>query len=87
MAMVADFHLLSRLFFGTMFSPELPEFLMIMIGWGFGFIVIFFMLLVIRDLMQLIRFFSPEKSIPYLSLFIFCLYWHRHWQVSVFISP
>ncbi|HBS2779248.1 metallophosphoesterase [Klebsiella pneumoniae] len=64
MAMVADFHLLSRLFFGTMFSPELPEFLMIMIGWGFGFIVIFFMLLVIRDLMQLIRFFLTRKKYP-----------------------
>lgn len=79
MAMVADFHLLSRLVFGTMFSPELPELLMIIIGWGFGFIVIFFVLLVIRDLMLLIRFcltrkkyhaFIPVYFLPVLASFL-----------------
>lgn len=50
LAVVADFHLLSRIIFGTMFSPELPQPVMIFLGWGFGGIVILFVLLVLRDL-------------------------------------
>ena len=56
LAMVADFHLLSRMLFGTMFSPELPQSVMTFLGWGFGCIVILFVLLIVRDVLMLARY-------------------------------
>lgn len=44
-----EFHLISRLVFGTMFSPELPRPLMLLLGWMFGSTVFFALMLVIRD--------------------------------------
>ncbi|MEN4582607.1 metallophosphoesterase [Pantoea agglomerans] len=44
-----EFHLISRLVFGNMFSPELPRPLMLLLGWMFGSTVFFALMLVIRD--------------------------------------
>lgn len=61
LAVVSDFHLLSRIIFGTMFSPELPQLVMIFLGWGFGGIVILFVLLVLRDLFLVAHYLITRR--------------------------
>lgn len=44
-----EFHLLSRLIFGTMFSPELPEPVMLLLGWMFGCTLFLALMLLLQD--------------------------------------
>lgn len=67
LATVADFHLLSRVIFGTMFSPELPQLVMIFLGWGFGFIVLLFALLVLRDVSWIAYYLITRKRLSTLK--------------------
>ncbi|KAA5927723.1 metallophosphoesterase [Pantoea sp. Bo_2] len=47
---VCEFHLLSRLAFGTMFSPELPQLIMIVLGWIFGSVIFLALMLLLQDI-------------------------------------
>lgn len=51
-----EFHLLSRLAFGTMFSPELPQPLMIILGWLFGSTLFLSLMLVGLDVYNILRY-------------------------------
>lgn len=65
--LVAEFHLISRWVWGNMFSPELPNAVLILLGWGFGAIVIFALLLLIRDIIALIAFMLLRQRRSLLS--------------------
>ncbi|WP_431022924.1 Metallophos domain-containing protein (plasmid) [Erwinia rhapontici] len=45
-----EFHLLSRLIFGTMFSPELPKPVMLLLGWMFGCTLFLALMLLLQDI-------------------------------------
>lgn len=49
-----EFHLLTRLVNGNMFSPELPQSVMVLLGWWFGTLVILACVLLVRDLLWLL---------------------------------
>ncbi|WP_312454783.1 metallophosphoesterase [Pseudescherichia sp.] len=59
-----EFHLLGKLFFGSMFSPEWPEPVMIAQGWLFGSIVMFAGLLLVRDVVSLLLKWLLRKRLP-----------------------
>lgn len=63
-----EFHLLSRIFFGTMFSPELPTPVMFFLGWFFGCIIFLAILLLIRDVLLLITRHVLRKRLSSPSL-------------------
>lgn len=50
-----EFHLFSRLAFGTMFSPELPRPLMIILGWLFGSTLFLSLMLLAQDIYSILR--------------------------------
>lgn len=45
-----EFHLISRLIFGTMFSPELPQSIMVLLGWMFGCTIFLALMLLLQDI-------------------------------------
>ncbi len=45
-----EFHLISRVAFGTMFSPELPRPVMLFLGWMFGSTLFLALMLLIKDI-------------------------------------
>ncbi|PAW33621.1 serine/threonine protein phosphatase [Pantoea vagans] len=45
-----EFHLISRLIFGTMFSPELPQPVMVLQGWVFGCTIFLALMLLLQDI-------------------------------------
>lgn len=45
-----EFHLISRLIFGTMFSPELPQPVMLLLGWMFGCTIFLALMLLLQDM-------------------------------------
>ncbi|MGL5600423.1 MAG: metallophosphoesterase [Silvania sp.] len=59
-----EYHLLSRMIFGTMFSPELPEPVMLMLGWGFGSVIFLALMLLLQDILLVIsgKFFGRPLS-------------------------
>lgn len=59
-----EFHLLGKLFFGSMFSPEWPEPVMIAQGWLFGAIVMFAGLLLVRDILGLLLKWLLRTRLP-----------------------
>lgn len=59
-----EFHLMSRIIFGTMFSPELPETIMLFLGWFFGCILFLALLLLLRDLLALIVWLLIRRRPP-----------------------
>ena len=50
-----EFHLVSRLAFGSMFSPELPQPLMIILGWLFGSTLFLSLMLLGLDVYNILR--------------------------------
>lgn len=48
--LVSQHHLISRNFFGTLASPELPFAALVVLGWLFGALILLAMLLLIKDL-------------------------------------
>lgn len=45
-----EFHLISRLVFGSMFSPELPQPVMLLLGWMFGCTIFLALMLLLQDM-------------------------------------
>nr|WP_318383456.1 metallophosphoesterase [uncultured Enterobacter sp.] len=60
----SEYHLISRVFFDSMFSPEWPKPVMYVQGWLFGGIVLFAGLLLARDLISLISRLLLKRSLP-----------------------
>ncbi len=64
--LTAEHHLVTRNFFGTMASPEVPSIVLIVLGWAFGALILLAMLLLVRDLMGLLSY--PFFGKPGLAL-------------------
>lgn len=69
LAFAAKFHYLSLLLYGSMFAPEWPQILALLLGWGFGFVVlmlvftlIFDAALLLRSLLQACRLLNPRPA-------------------------
>lgn len=73
--LIAEYHLLSRILFGNMFSPELPQPVMILLGVLFGTVVLFAVMLFVRDLFRLFRLLTTiRKPVrPALPWLLLCL--------------
>lgn len=66
--LVAEHHLVTRKFFGTMASPELPSAVLIVLGWAFGTLILLAMLLLIKDLAGLLSYpFFGRSGLALLS--------------------
>ncbi|MDQ2136573.1 metallophosphoesterase [Alcaligenaceae bacterium B3P038] len=48
--LAAEHHLITRNFFGTMASPEVPHHVLVVLGWAFGSLILLGILLLIRDI-------------------------------------
>lgn len=68
-----EFHLISYILFGTMFSPELPTPLMFFLGWFFGCIILFSFLLLVLDLLRLLIRVTIRHKIERFSTLKFIL--------------
>lgn len=51
---IAEHHLVTRNFFGSMASPEVPATLLMVLGWLFGSLLLLAMLLLVRDVLALV---------------------------------
>ncbi|AOR65658.1 metallophosphoesterase [Pectobacterium wasabiae] len=59
--LVSQHHLITRTFFGTMASPEVPAFVLMLLGWAFGALLISAFLLLAVDLLGVLgRFLSQS---------------------------
>ncbi|KMM85649.1 hypothetical protein SAMN04490203_2057 [Pseudomonas taetrolens] len=54
--LAAEHHLLTRTFFGSMASPEIPGPVLMVLGWAFGTLVLLALLLLIRDVLGILLF-------------------------------
>lgn len=54
--LVAECHLIYKLVFGNMFSPEFPHTMMVLINWLFGTLIVFTLSLLLGDIAGLIEF-------------------------------
>lgn len=60
---IAEHHLVTRNFFGSMASPEIPATLLMVLGWLFGSLLLLAMLLALRDVAGLVLFaFSRVRA-------------------------
>lgn len=66
--LICQFHFISRMLWGSMFSPEWPRPAMIAIGTLFGATVIFASLLLLRDLAALLIRLVARKRLPFLPV-------------------
>ncbi|MCA1179491.1 MULTISPECIES: metallophosphoesterase [unclassified Pantoea] len=75
-----EFHLISRFVYGSMFSPELPYPLMILIGWFFGATIFFALFLLIIDFVQFLlkvfmrRHFTDLQPLKVVALTVGCIF-------------
>ncbi|MGH8817224.1 MAG: metallophosphoesterase [Achromobacter pestifer] len=54
--LIAEHHLVTRNFFGSMASPEIPATLLMVLGWLFGSLLLLAMLLLVRDVAGLLAY-------------------------------
>ena len=59
--LVAEHHLVTRTFFGSMASPEVPSVVLIVLGWAFGVLILLAMLLLVKDLAGLLSYPFSRK--------------------------
>lgn len=63
---VSKYHLIQIWLFGTMFSPEMPRYLVILMSWLFGSFVFLFIFTVLYDIgLLIIRLFKKRASNPH----------------------
>ncbi|QYJ24337.1 metallophosphoesterase [Achromobacter sp. ES-001] len=58
---VAEHHLVTRNFFGSMASPEVPATLLMALGWAFGALLLLAMLLLLRDVVGVVVYVFSRK--------------------------
>ncbi|EKO3983069.1 metallophosphoesterase [Vibrio fluvialis] len=59
---ISQYHLIQIQIFGTMFSPELPRWLVILLGWAFCTFVLIVAITLIKDLLSLVLFFINKRK-------------------------
>lgn len=59
--LTAEHHLVTRTFFGTMASPEVPSVVLVALGWAFGTLILFAMLLLVEDLVGVFSYLFSRK--------------------------
>ena len=52
--LIAEHHLVTRTFFGSMASPEVPGQVLVVLGWAFASLILLALLLLIRDLLGIV---------------------------------
>ena len=52
--LIAEHHLVTRTFFGSMASPEVPGEVLVVLGWAFASLILLALLLLIRDLLGIV---------------------------------
>ena len=52
--LIAEHHLVTRTFFGSMASPEVPGQVLVVLGWAFASLILLALLLLIRDLVGIV---------------------------------
>ena len=52
--LIAEHHLVTRTFFGSMASPEVPGEVLVVLGWAFASLILLALLLLIRDLVGIV---------------------------------
>lgn len=62
----SEFHLISRLTFGSMFSPEWPQWVMMALGWLLGCVLLLACLLILRDLAAVVSRLALGRHLPFL---------------------
>ncbi len=66
--MTAEHHLVTRTFFGTMASPEVPYQVLIVLSWAFGTLILLAMLLLLKDAAGMLSYlFSRKLGLTLLS--------------------
>lgn len=62
----SEFHLIGRVVFGNMFSPEWPHAVMVALGWLFGCVLLLACLLILRDVVALLFRLFLGRKLPFL---------------------
>ncbi|WP_322994419.1 metallophosphoesterase [Castellaniella sp.] len=60
--LAAQYHKIITLFFGTLASPELPQWVLIILAWAFGVVLLLALLLLLRDIVGLLAWL-PARSV------------------------
>jgi len=61
--LAAEHHLITRTFFGTMASPEVPFAVLVAAGWGFGALILLALMMLVRDAIGVALYaFSRERG-------------------------
>ncbi|KMM78285.1 metallophosphoesterase [Pseudomonas deceptionensis] len=60
--LIAEHHLITRAFFGSMASPEVPGVVLTVLGWAFGSLVLMGLLMLIRDCVGVAVFALSRKK-------------------------
>lgn len=61
-----EFHFISRRVFGSMFSPEWPHSVMLLLGWLLGSVVLFACFLLARDIVAALASLLFARNLPFL---------------------
>jgi len=59
--LVAEHHLVTRTFFGTMASPEVPSLVLTTLGWAFGSLILLALVLLVRDITGALSYVVSRK--------------------------
>lgn len=73
MLVASEFHLITKLFTGNMFSPEIPKPLLLLTTWLFGMTVFMAALLVLRDIYGIVHRLVSGHRLKWHSAFWFIL--------------
>ena len=73
MLVASEFHLITKLFTGNMFSPEIPKPLLLLTTWLFGMTIFMAALLVLRDIYRIVHRLVSGHRLKWHSAFWFIL--------------
>lgn len=59
--LIAEYHMVTSRFFGSLASPELPQAVLIFLGWAFGAFLLLVMLLLVRDVAGVLLFVISRR--------------------------
>lgn len=60
--LAAKYHWVTSRYFGTLASPELPQWLLIVLAWAFGVVLLLFLLVLVRDVAGVLVFLIARGS-------------------------
>lgn len=62
LVVIAEHHLITRNFFGSMASPEIPLVVLMVLGWAFGAFVLLALLLLLKDSLRLVAYLWSRRK-------------------------